>query len=266
MNEVIQTLLNRKSIRAYEERPISPEVKSEILCATLRAPTAGNMMLYSIIDITEQGIKDTLAQTCDDQPFIAQAPMVWLFLADYQRWIDYYHCSNVERACWQRSVAPRQPAEGDLLLACCDALIAAQTAVIAGESLGVGSCYIGDILEKYEVHRELFNLPDYVIPIALLCFGYPTEEQKQLEQTSRFDERFIVFENRYQRLSNANFVEMFRERQARWLSRGVKAEGIENFGQLMYFRKFAADYSREMNRSVHVMLQSWLKADAAAAG
>ena len=258
MNEVIQTLLNRKSIRAYEDRPISPEVKNEILCATLRAPTAGNMMLYSIVDITERRIKDTLAQTCDDQPFIAQAPMVWLFLADYQRWIDYFRCSDVDKACRQREVAPRQPAEGDLLLACCDALIAAQTAVVAAEALGVGSCYIGDILEKYEVHRELFNLPDYVIPIGLLCFGYPASEQQEQEQTTRFDRCFIVFENRYRRLSDEDFAEMYRERQARWLSRGVKADGIENFGQLMYFRKFAAAYSREMNRSVRVMLQTWL--------
>ncbi len=257
MNEVIQTLLNRKSARAYEERPISPDVKNEILCATLRAPTAGNMMLYSIIDITEQSIKDTLAQTCDDQSFIAQAPMVWLFLADYQRWIDYFHSSGVERVCRQRDVAPRQPAEGDLLLACCDALIAAQTAVIAAESLGIGSCYIGDILERYEVHREMFGLPDYVIPIGLLCFGYPTVEEQKRERTTRFDRRFIVFENCYRRLSDDDFAEMYRERQARWLSRGTRLEDIENFGQMMYFRKFAAAFSHEMNRSARAMLQTW---------
>ncbi|HZY41582.1 MAG TPA: nitroreductase family protein, partial [Anaerolineae bacterium] len=63
MNEVIQTLLNRKSIRSYEERAISEDVKNEILRAALRAPTAGNLMLYSIIDVTDQSIKDTLART-----------------------------------------------------------------------------------------------------------------------------------------------------------------------------------------------------------
>jgi nitroreductase len=266
MNEVIQTLLNRKSIRAYTEQPITAEVKNEILCATLRAPTAGNMMLYSIIDVTDQSIKETLAHTCDDQPFIAQAPMVWLFLADYQRWTDYFRCSAVDKACRQREVAPRQPAEGDLLLACCDALIAAQTAVIAAESLGLGSCYIGDILEKYEIHRELFNLPDYVIPIGLVCFGYPTEEEKVQGRTTRFDRRFIVFENCYQRLSDDDFAAMFRERQARWLSRRTKVDDIENFGQLMYFRKFAADYSIEMNRSVRAMLQTWAGSGLAAVG
>jgi nitroreductase len=76
MNETIQALLNRKSIREYEARPIEPEVKRDILAATLRAPTAGNMMLYSIIDVTDQVSKDALAESCDNQPFIATAPML----------------------------------------------------------------------------------------------------------------------------------------------------------------------------------------------
>jgi FMN reductase (NADPH)/FMN reductase [NAD(P)H] len=261
VNEVLQTLLSRKSVRKYEDRPITEAVKQEILSATLRAPTAGNMMLYSIIDVTEQSIKDTLTQTCDDQSFIAEAPMVWLFVADYQRWLDYFRCSDVAKVCLQREIALRRPDAGDLLLACCDALIAAQTAVIAAEALGVGSCYIGDILEKYEVHRELFGLPDYVIPIALLCFGYPTQEQQQREQTSRFDQRFVFFENCYQRLSDDDFAAMFGERQAHWLNRRTQADDIENFGQLMYFRKYAADFSRELNRSARVMVQTWTRAN-----
>ena len=97
MNPVINTLLNRKSVRAYEKRAIEPDVKAAILKATLRAPTAGNMMLYSIIDVTDQHIKERLAVTCDNQPFIARAPMVWVFLADYQRWYDYYLASDVEK-------------------------------------------------------------------------------------------------------------------------------------------------------------------------
>ncbi len=264
MNEVIQTLLNRKSIRAYEERPIDDKVRRELLSATLRAPTAGNMMLYSIIDVTEQSLKDALAQSCDDQPFIAQAPLVWLFLADYQRWTDYFNISDVDKVCRQRGVPRRRPEEGDVFLACCDALIAAQTAVIAAESLGLGSCYIGDILEKYEVHREMFNLPDYVFPIALLCLGYPTEQQKERTLTTRFDQRFVMFENRYQRLSAADFAEMYHDQQTRWLSRGTKPDDIENFGQLLYFRKFAADYSLEMSRSVRAMLKAWQRAESAA--
>ncbi len=258
MNETLQTLLNRKSIREYDSRPIEPEVKRGILAATLRAPTAGNMMLYSIIDITDQAIKDALAESCDHQPFIATAPMVWLFVADYQRWWDYFRVSDTDKVCQQRGITPRSLQSGDLLLTACDALIAAQTAVIAAESLGVGSCYIGDILEKYEFHRELFDLPDYAMPIALICFGYPTPAQQARVQTSRFDQRFVVFENCYQRLSASDFAAMYHHQQAQFMSRKNKPTDIENFGQAVYFRKFAADYSIEMSRSVRAMLNTWL--------
>ena len=252
MNQVIETLLNRKSIRAYEDRAIEPDVRAAILKATLRAPTAGNMMLYSIIDVTDQSKKDRLVKTCDNQPFIARAPMVWLFLADYQRWQDYFIHSNVEKL----ETPVRVPEEGDLFLACCDALIAAQNAVIAAESLGVGSCYIGDIMENCEAHVEMFDLPRYVFPICLLVFGYPTQQQKERELTPRFDEKFICFENGYHRLGATEFDEMYAEAERR-LPGGKAMEGVDNIGQLVYQRKFSSDFSVEMSRSVREWLKRW---------
>jgi nitroreductase len=260
MNQVMDLLLKRKSVRAYEEREISPDARAEILKATLRAPTAGNLMLYSILEITDQSIKDKLAVTCDNQPFIARAPMVWVFLADYQRWYDYFLASGVEDLCAQRQMSMQKPQEGDLFLACCDALIAAQNAVIAAESFGVGSCYIGDIMEQYETHREILCLPQYVFPICMLVFGYPTRQQLDREYTPRFDEKFIVFENRYRRLDRDEFDEMFAERQSRLLKiKSMAAEGIANVGQATYLQKFSADFSVEMRRSVREILKEWMK-------
>jgi FMN reductase (NADPH)/FMN reductase [NAD(P)H] len=257
MNQVMEVLLNRKSIRAYEDRPITEEVKDEILRAAVRAPTAGNLMLYSILEVKAQSARETLARTCDDQPFIAKAPLVLLFLADYQRWYDYFIASGVEQLCEQRGESLRKPEEGDLFLACCDALIAAHTAVIAAESLGIGSCYIGDIMENYEAHRDLFALPRYVFPICLVCFGYPTQQQKERPLTPRFRRDFIVFENQYRRLDQHEFEEMFRERQEQMLRGGEKPEGVRNVGQLMYLRKFSAGFTKEMTRSVRAILQAW---------
>jgi FMN reductase (NADPH)/FMN reductase [NAD(P)H] len=257
MNQVIDVLMKRRSVRAYQEKEISAQIRAEILKATLRAPTAGNMMLYSIVDVTDQQIKDKLAITCDNQPFIAHAPMVWLFLADYQRWFDYFVISDVEELCKQKQVPLRRPEAGDLFLACCDTLIAAQTAVIAAESFGIGSCYIGDIMEQYEIHKELFSLPKYTFPIALLIFGYPTQEQMKRPYTKRFDEKFIVFENQYHRLNKQDFKKMFAEHEHR-ISKRKHQEGIVNFGQAMYFRKFASAFSVEMSRSVRLILKEWM--------
>jgi FMN reductase (NADPH)/FMN reductase [NAD(P)H] len=258
MNQVIDVMLKRKSIRAYEQKEIVADVRAEILKATLRAPTAGNMMLYSILEVTDQKIKDKLAITCDNQPFLAKAPMVWLFLADYQRWFDYFIASGVEELCAQRGTSLQKPEEADLFLACCDALIAAQNAVIAAESFGIGSCYIGDIMEQYETHKDLLNLPQYVFPIGMVVFGYPTQQQRDQEFTSRFDEKFIVFENKYHRLSSDEFDEMFAELQGR-LPKGKAMEGIANVGQANYLRKFSADFSIEMRRSVRAILREWAK-------
>jgi len=215
---------------------VEEEVKQEILRATFRAPTAGNLMLYSIIEVSEQAAKDTLARTCDNQPFIARAPWVLLFLADYQRWCDYFLLSRVGDWCQRQGQALQKPQEGDLFLACCDALIAAHTAVIAAESLGLGSCYIGDILENDEAHRQLFDLPPYAFPICLLCFGYPTEQQKQRPLLPRFGQEFIVFRDRYKRLDPAEFARMYSDMEADYNRGGEKPAGIENLGQAMYAR------------------------------
>jgi nitroreductase len=258
---VIQLLLKRKSVRAYEKREIGEEARDQIIQATLRAPTAGNMMLYSVIEIRDQAIKDTLAKTCDNQPFIATAPLVLLFLADYQRWCDYFLVSGVEDLAHHRGEPVRGPQEGDLFISFCDALIAAHTAVIAAESLGIGSCYIGDILENYEVHRDILNLPRYALPVCLVCFGYPTAQQKERPQTPRFDKRFIVFENRYKRLVGDDLAEMFRDREERMAKSGAKAECAANVGQHIYLHKFNADFAKEMARSVKAMLRSWTGED-----
>jgi nitroreductase len=257
MNQIMEVLLNRKSVRAYEDRPIAEEARDQILRAAMRAPTAGNMMLYSIIDVRDQRAKDVLARTCDNQPFIAKAPLVLLFLADYQRWFDYFIVSGVEQMCEQKGEALRKPQEGDLLLACCDALIAAHTAVFAAESLGIGSCYIGDIMENCEAHRDLFGLPEYAFPICLLCFGYPTAKQKQKPLTARFRDEFIVFENRYKRLSTGEFEEMYRQMHERMATDEVRPGVLSNVGQLVYSRKYNAEFAKELNRSVRAMLRAW---------
>lgn len=257
MNETLNVINNRKSVRVYEDIPIPDEAKADIINSALRAPTAGNMMLYSILDITDQAIKDKLAVTCDDQPFIAKAPLVLLFLADYQRWYDYYVASGVPELCQKNGKEMRKPQEGDLMLACSDALIAAHSAVIAAESMGIGSCYIGDIIENYETHRGLLELPDYTFPVAMVCFGYPNEQQKKRELTDRFDKEYIVFENKYKRLTGQEFDEMYRTKNETVFAKGRFQGEAQNIGQHFYLKKFSADFTEEMSRSVREALKNW---------
>ena len=90
----------------------------------------------------------------------------------------------------------------------------------------------------------------------MLIFGYPTQQQKNREMTTRFDQKFILFENSYRQLNPAEFDEMFAERGSQ-MPKGKAMKGIANFGQAMYLRKFASDFSVEMSRSAREWLQGW---------
>jgi len=250
MNETLKVIQNRRSTRAFEDKPVDRTTVDTIINAAMRSPTAGNMMLYSIIEIDDQSIKDKLVKSCDNQSFIARAPLVLLFLADYQRWFDFFVGSDVQSYCETQSKEFRYPGEGDLMLAGCDALIAAQTAVIAAESLGLGSCYIGDIMENYEFHQELFNLPQYTFPITLLCLGYPQPSTAKLKP--RFPQQNIHFKNSYQRIDQPTLQKMVAGREPK-----KYIANAANIGQHFYARKFSADFSVEMTRSVKKAIQSW---------
>lgn len=244
MNEVIQQLHDRKSVRVFEDRPVEAEVKQAVLEAALQAPTAGNMALYTILDITDPELKRKLSVSCDNQPFIATAPLVPIFCADYRRWYDVF-CANLEEV--------RKPDMGDLFLAQADTLIAAQNAVVAAHSLGLGSCYIGDITENFEFHKELLNLPQYVVPTAMLVMGYPTEQQRSRPKPPRHTVSDMVHEKGYSMEKSARMEQMLSKQQNK------EGEDLTDWLRRFCNRKWNSEFSREMSRSCTEMVKDWLK-------
>ena len=229
----IDELYARRSVRAYEDREIAPEVKSAVLSAAFQAPSAGCQQLYTVIDVTDEELKRALSDTCDHQSFIAEAKLVLIFCADCKKWYDAYI---------EAGITPRKPGVGDLMLAVTDAVIAAQNAVVAAESLGLGSCYIGDIMENIEEHRRLLRLPDYVFPAAMLVFGYPTRQQMERKKPERVPEKYIVHENGYRELGGKDLREMLDGKTA--------GRSFDDWIRAFCARKYDSDFSREMTRSV----------------
>ena len=242
MNEIIRQLFNRKSVRVFEERAIDPADKALILQAACMAPTAGNRQLYTIIDVTDQAIKEQLVDTCDHQPFIAKAQMVLIFCADCRKWYEGFKATDSE---------PRKPSVGDLMIAVSDANIAAQNAVTAAESLGIGSCYIGDIMENAEQQQALLHLPEYVFPAAMLVFGYPTRQQQERKKPARVNMAHIVHENGYRCMDEE-------EMETMW-SPAAGEKGYRAWMQAFCTRKYNSDFSRERNRSVAAYLAQFIR-------
>lgn len=240
MNEILKSLHERKSVRVFKDISISASDKEQILLAAMAAPTAGNQQLYTILDITDQSIKDKLAVSCDNQPFIAKAPTILIFCADFQKWYDAF----VEGGC-----SPRLPGVGDIILAVEDSAIAAQNAVTAAQSLGIGSCYIGDIMEQYEEHRQILELPEYVFPAVMLVFGYPTEQQQNRPKPERFDLKHIVHENHYNRMTSDELRVMFQKE--------LNGQSFEDWITAFCKRKYNSGFSREMTRSVGEYLKAF---------
>ena len=233
MNEITRSLHQRKSVRAFLDRPIDQKEKNAILQAAVQAPTAGNQQLYTILDITDPALKEALAVSCDNQPFIAKAPMVLVFCADCKKWYDAYQMAGC---------SPREPGVGDLMLAVTDTAIAAQNAVTAAESLGIGSCYIGDIMENCQIQRELLSLPEYVFPAVMLVLGYPTKQQQERPKPARCPMKQIVHENGYRSMDAEELQKLL----------GGKAgqRSFDSWCQAFCQRKYNSDFSREMTRSV----------------
>lgn len=240
MDPVIRLLHERKSVRAFTGEKI-PEKHVRIIAeAAAHAPTAGNQQLYTIIRVTDPEKKHALSISCDHQPFIEEADLVLVFCADCLRWYRAYEEAGIE---------PRKPGEGDLMLAVCDALIAAQNAVTAAQALGIGSCYIGDIMENAEIQKEILGLPAFVFPAAMLVLGYPTDQQKERTKPRRLDLDFVLQENTYHEHTGEELRGMFEDRTG--------AMSYDACMKAFYDRKYNSDFAREMTRSVGKFLEEY---------
>lgn len=239
MNEIIQSLYERKSTRAFTDKEISKDEKNIILGSAVQAPTAGNQVLYTIIDVQDQNVKDKLAKLCDNQPFIAKASMVLVFVADCKRWFDTYELASAPN---------RKPSAGDMMLACSDALIAAQNSVVAATSLGIGSCYIGDIMEHKEDVTELLSLQPYLFPVTMLVYGYPTQQQINRTKPQRFDIGDIVMVDKYTDRSDDTLRKMVGDINK-------TSTDFEEYISRFAKRKYMSDFAHELNRSVQLYLE-----------
>jgi hypothetical protein len=171
--------------------------------------------------------------------------LVLVFLADWQRWFDAFEFEGCDT---------RKPGKGDLLLACADAIVAAQNTVVAAASLGLGSCYIGDIIENCEDVREILVLPEYVIPAAMVVYGYPGESQIRRKKPERFSVDHIVHKDSYRRLTSEEHYAMQTDLSTR---SGYPDKDITEAVKAICKRKYMSDFSIEMNRSAEKYMENF---------
>jgi nitroreductase len=169
-NPVLQTLLRRRSVRKYRPDPVPDEAIRAVVRAGQQAPFASQ--LYSVL-LTRKG----------KIPY--HAPL-WFTIC-----VDLYKLERFMR------IRGWEVVTNDLSLlffGIQDAALMAENMVIAAESLGLGSCFLGEALYLADRIAQDFGLPQRVLPLVGLVMGYPAED---FPPRPRFPLWFTLFEDRY---------------------------------------------------------------------
>jgi FMN reductase (NADPH) len=167
-NPVIEQIHRHVSVRAYKPDPIPREWVEAIVVAGQRASTSSNLQAYAVIAVTEPEKRAALAHFCGEQAHIAEAPLFLAWCADL---------SKLDRASQLRQLPHSHDHLENFLIAAVDAALAAQNAVLAAESLGLGACYIGAIRNQPREIIRLLGLPPLMMPITGLTVGWPAAKQ-----------------------------------------------------------------------------------------
>lgn len=188
MNEVIKTILNHRSLRQFEDKPLTDEQIKTIVSCAQAASTSSFIQAYSIIGVKDKAKKKKLAEVVGNQPYVEHNGHFFVFCADL-----YRHALIGEQE--QKDVLPSIESTEKFMVGLIDAALAAQNAAIAAESMGLGICYIGGIRNNLEEVKKLLNIPERVIPLFGLAVGYPT---KITGQKPRLPFEHIYHEDGYQ--------------------------------------------------------------------
>ena len=143
---VIDVILNRRSIRKYDDKDIPQDILSKILEAGRQSPSAANRQPYHFIVVTDSEIKKDISGIVSR--FIKKAPVVIV------------GCAN-----------PNALLTGKWAVV--DTTIALENMVLAASNLGIGSCWIGAFKEKKV--KDKLQIPEKWKVVALISLGYPGE-------------------------------------------------------------------------------------------
>ena len=158
MNDTLKTIMNRKSVRKFSDRPISEEDIQTILKAGMSGPTCVNSRCWSFIVVRD---RETILQMADANVKYAD-PLRKAVLG-------ILVCGDISRIEFLASAREFWVIDG---------AIAAQNMILAAESLGIGSCWLGTwpVEERVANQTALFGLPEHIVPHSVIAFGYPADD------------------------------------------------------------------------------------------
>ncbi|RMX04946.1 NADPH-dependent oxidoreductase [Corticibacter populi] len=167
-NAILRHLLQHRSVRAFAPTALPPHALETLVAAAQSGSSSSNLQVWSVVAIQDAAHKNQLAIWANNQDFVRQAPLFLVWLVDLSRdrlVADAPEGVTIDGTDYLESV----------VLGAIDAAIAAQNAVLAAESLGLGAVYAGAIRSHVRAIAEDLKLPPYVFPVFGTAIGYPAE-------------------------------------------------------------------------------------------
>jgi nitroreductase len=227
MNHTLKTLLEHKTIRNYKSDPIGDDILNKILEAGFRASTTGNMQVYSVIVTRDEDKRKELCKLHFGQKMVEQAPVLLTFCADFNRFNKW---------CRLREAEPGYDNFLSFFTAAIDALLVAQNACVAAESLGLGICYLGTTTYQADKLIEFFNLPEGVVPITTVVVGYPDENPQQAD---RLPAEGVVHYEVYKDYSKEDIDRIYKEKENLPLTAQlIKENQLDNLAQIFVYKRY----------------------------
>ena len=187
-NDTIALLLNHRSVRGYKPDPVPAGTLETLVAAAQSAATSSNMQWTSVVAITDPAKKKVLAEIAGNQKHIEQCPLYLCWITDMSR------NSAIGQA--ERTELKVMPWLETFLVASVEVALAAQNAVVAAESIGLGTVYIGAMRNDPERVAKLLGLPPQCFVLFGLCVGYATE-QAAGEVKPRMPQPMMLHHERY---------------------------------------------------------------------
>jgi len=203
MNDLMESLKSRKTIRKYSPEVVGDDLLDDILKAAYRTSTTGNMQVYSIIVTRDEGKKKELSPLHFSQKMVTEAPVLLTFCADFNRFNKWCVLNNAQ---------PGYDNFLSFITAAIDALLVAQTVCIAAETRGLGICYIGTTTYMAKGIIEVLRLPKGVVPVTTVTLGWPAEDPDQVD---RLPLEAVVHKEVYSDYTNQEIERLYSEKENR---------------------------------------------------
>jgi nitroreductase len=188
-NTALEAILSHRSVRTYLPKPVPESVLQLIVAAAQSAPTSSSLQAWSVVAVEDPERRKKLAELASPNLQIISAPLFLVWIADLSR---------------LRKITAKQGRTGEgldylesFLLATIDATLAAQNALVALESLGFGTCYIGGIRNHPAEVGELLGLPPEAFAVFGMTVGYP-DPAVETEVKPRLPQSVVLHREQYQ--------------------------------------------------------------------